>query len=498
VSVVRPACSDPVIGGFNPDPSVCRVGEDYYLATSSFEYVPGIPIYHSRDLVHWRQIGNAVDRPSQLAFPDSLPPSHGIWAPTLRHHDGRFWLATHVVGGGGNAIFTAEQAAGPWSDPVFLDLPGIDPDLAWHRGDCWCATSGIRIARIDPRSGRVLEGPVAAWGGAGGAYPEGPHLVRRGAWWYLLVAEGGTEHGHGVTVARSRSPRGPWTPGPDNPILTHRSTDRPVQSTGHADLVQTPDGDWWMVLLATRPRGASPRFHVLGRETFLAPVAWRDGWPVVGPIEAPGPAPARWQPHPAPPAPRDDFDDPSGLDAAFISPRSRPAASWSLSDRPGWLTLHATGPTLDRAPYTWVGKRQGAPTWAVATRVDPVGDAVAGLSIRLDEAHHYDIEVEAGRVSASARIGPLRQVLAAHACPPGPVQVGFRITAGTGTGGGPDEVEVHVHGRDAPLVRLDGRYVSTEVATGFTGRVIGMYVTRGTAHFDWYEASGGAPNPDAP
>ena len=168
---------NPVISGFHPDPSVCRVGEDYYLVCSSFEYFPGVPIFHSRDLVHWRQVGNVLDRPSQLELPPETPASGGIYAPTIRHHDGRFYLITTNVGGRGNFIVTADRPEGPWSDPVWIDLPGIDPDLSWDEdGSCWCAFSGTQIVRIDPESGTVLEGPYHAWSGVGMKYPEGPHL----------------------------------------------------------------------------------------------------------------------------------------------------------------------------------------------------------------------------------------------------------------------------------------------------------------------------------
>ena len=478
--------ANPVIGGFNPDPSVCRVNDDYYLVTSSFEYFPGIPIYHSRDLVHWRQIGNVVDRPTQIPLPDSLPPSHGIWAPTLRHYDGRFWLATHVVDRGGNVILTADDPAGPWSDPIFVDATGIDPDLAWDAdGACWFATSGIRMSRIDPLDGRMLEGPIDVWSGVGGSYPEAPHLYQVGDWWYLLIAEGGTERGHSVTVARARSPRGPFEPNPANPIQTHRSTNRPIQSTGHADFVQAADGSWWVVMLGTRPHGWSPQFHVLGRETFLAPVQWHEGWPVIGSVEPEMGSPAAWHPWPADGG-RDDFDA-ATLAPGFISPRSRRPDSWSLTLQPGWLTLTATGDSLDRPPYTWLGRRQAAPVWMASTLVDPGRGARAGLSIRLDEDHHYDLEGEGGVVFAIARVGPLRQVIGQRDVGRGPVTLRFDIRPQE-PATGPDTVAFQIGDDRQPLAELDGRYISTEVATGFTGRVIGMYVTAGTAAFDWYEA----------
>ncbi|WP_255952408.1 glycoside hydrolase family 43 protein [Streptomyces odontomachi] len=495
---------NPVIGGFHPDPSVCRVGEDYYLVCSSFEYVPGVPLFHSRDLVHWRQIGNVLDRPGQLELADDVPASAGIYAPTIRHHDGRFYMITTAVGDIGNFIVTAERPEGPWSDPIPLGLPGIDPDLAWDEdGTCWCTLAGVSTARIDPLSGRVLEGPFRSWSGTGFQHPEAPHLYRIGEWWYLLIAEGGTDRGHGVSIARARTPRGPFESCPANPILTHRSTDLPVQSTGHADLVSAPDGTWWMVLLGTRPRGGFPRYHVLGRETFLTPVQWRDGWPEVGPVQERHPAPAAW--HPLPPAPeRDDFDGPE-LAPHWISPRRRPANSFSLDERPGTLTLTATGPSLDRPGHTFVGRRQQHPDCRAAVRLEP-GTARCGLSVRMDEAHHYDLEVHGGEASVIARIGPLRQVVARHPVPPGPLTLTLDIRTGDvlpptvttadqatgeplGVGAhAPDTLAFSLGGPDpVPLAELDGRYLSTEVGGGFTGRVIGMYVTDGSAAFDWFD-----------
>jgi beta-xylosidase len=379
-----------------------------------------------------------------------------------------------------------------------LPLPGIDPDLAWgDDGNCWCAVSGVRVARIDPATGKVLEGPLPVWSGTGLQHPEAPHLYRIGDWWYLMLAEGGTALGHSVSIARARDPRGPYEPAPANPVLSHSGTGLPIQCTGHADLVQAPDGTWWMLLLATRPRGFFPSFHVLGRETFLTPVQWADGWPRVGPVGERHPAPDAWHPVELPPE-RDDFDA-GQLAPYWISPRSRPEGAWSLSERPGWLTLRATGDSLDRPGHTFLGRRQQHPECRVAARLDP-GTARAGLSVRMDEAHHYDVEIAGGEVGVVARIGPVRQCLVRRAVPPGPVTLVVEIRTAspvppsvTRPGeqapgvrpGGPDTVVLSVEGGE-PLAELDGRYLSTQVAGGFTGRVIGMYVTEGTASFDWF------------
>jgi xylan 1,4-beta-xylosidase len=485
---------NPVIAGFHPDPSICRVGDDYYLACSSFEYFPGVPIHHSRDLVNWTQIGNALDRPSQLPMSPQTPSSGGVYAPTLRHHDGRFWLVTTNVGrGGGNLLVTATDPAGPWSEPVALSgVPGIDPDLAWDEdGACWCTYAGVEQVRIDPRTGLSIGPPRRVWSGTPGAKaPEAPHLYRIDGYWYLLIAEGGTERGHGVSIARGASIGGPFEPCPANPILTHRSTDHPVQNTGHADLVQAPDGSWWMVLLGVRPGGGTPGWHVLGRETFLAPVSWVDGWPVVGEPATDLPAPP-WPLRPGPVVPdRDDFD----LDALrphWVSLRERSVADCTTNEQTGWLTLRARGASLDEADVTFVGRRQQHLSCRVRTLIDPA-EGYGGLAVRLDEHHHYEIEAAAGQVRVFARIGPLRTLVAARSVPAGPVVLAVRVAPQVSPDprSGPDAVSLGVEEPDGAftaLAALDGRYLSTEVAGGFTGRVIGMYAAVGTVRFDWFE-----------
>ncbi|MET9384856.1 glycoside hydrolase family 43 protein [Streptomyces sp. NPDC002928] len=487
--------ANPVIPGFHSDPSICRVGDDYYLVCSSFEYFPGVPVFHSRDLVHWTQIGNALDRPSQLPLPTDTPSSAGIYAPTLRHHDGRFWLiVTLVCEGGGNLLFTTTDPAGPWSDPVRLPgVPGIDPDLAWDEdGTCWCTVAGVAQVRIDPHTGESFGPPHRLWSGTPGAKaPEAPHLYRIGDHWYLLIAEGGTERGHGVSVARGSTPTGPFEPCPANPILTHRGSEHPIQNTGHADLVQAPDGSWWMVLLGVRPGGGTPGWHVLGRETFLAPVTWVDGWPVVGDLEPDMPAPA-WPLRPGPVEPhRDDFDL-SALQPCWVSLRDRSARHCTTKERAGWLTLHARGSSLDEPDVVFVGRRQQHLSCRARTLIDPA-EGRGGLAVRLDEDHHYEIEAGSGEVRVLARIGPLRTVVASRTVPAGPLVLGVEVTP-TQTlrdaRSGPDTLSLGFEEPDGTftvLGTLDGRYLSTEVAGGFTGRVIGMYASGGAVHFDWFD-----------
>ena len=488
--------ANPVIAGLYPDPSVCRVGDDFYLACSSFEYFPGVPLFHSRDLVHWEQIGNVLDRPSQLHLPTATHSSGGVYAPTLRYHDGRFWLIVAIVApGGGTMVFTATDPAGPWSEPIRLpEVGGIDQDLAWDDdGSCWCTYAGIEQVRIDPGTGRTLGQPRRLWSGTPGAQaPEAPHLYRIGDYWYLLIAEGGTERGHAVSIARGPTPGGPFEPCPDNPVISHRGTNRPIQNTGHADLVEAPDGSWWMVLLGVRPGGGTPGWHVLGRETFLAPVTWVDGWLVVGEL-APVMAAPPWPPKPIPPTPvRDDFDGHS-LHPRWISVRSRPAENCSLTDRPGWLTLHARAGSIDDPDIMFVGRRQQHLSCRATALID-ASEGHGGLAVRIDERHHYDLEVGDGEVRVVARIGSVRPVVATAAVPAGPIRLRIDVVA-TAPGDWspcmePDVLRLGVEQEDGTfevLAELDGRYLSTEVAGGFTGRVIGMYAAAGTVWFDWFD-----------
>lgn len=462
----RTAATVPIIPGFHPDPSVCRVGDDYYLANSSFEYVPGVPIWHSRDLVAWTQVGNALVREEQ--FPAARAgDSGGIYAPTLRHHRGRFWLITSDVGDphGGQRLFRADAIDGPWSDAIELpELHGIDPDLCFtDDGEClvtycsWASgPSAIWQAAIDPEVGRVLESPRLLWGGTELGHTEGPHLYRRDAWWYLVVAEGGTERGHGVSVARSRDPRGPFEAAPHNPVYTHRSTEHPVQNVGHADLVERPDGTWAAVHLGVRPRGMTPSFHVNGRETFLAEVDWVDDWPVFRPSDATPPERA-W-----------DVDDRfDRLHPRWVSPRAR--IEDFASPVPGGLEVRD-------ADGAGVYTRLQALHWIAVFQVESEGaDSVVHAEIRLDDRHRVGVRIAAGTATALWTVGGAVVELGSVDATRGRVEIASVASAT----GGPDDVVLTADGRS--LGAIDGRYLSTEVAAGFTGRVAGVRVERGVA-----------------
>ncbi len=278
---------NPVIRGFNPDPSVCRAGNDYYLVTSTFEYFPGIPIYRSADLVNWEHIANAVTRPSQLPMSEAEA-SGGIWAPTIRYNDGIFYI-TATFSGRGNFIISAPDPRGEWSDAVWTDMDGIDPSMLFDNGKMYyCAndcggriklykTEGISLAEMNPETGKVTGEIKRIWEGTGGGWLEAPHIYHIGDWYYLLAAEGGTGANHTAVLARSRNIWGEYEPCPYNPILTNRNdTSKQISCAGHADLVDTPSGDWYMAHLAARSYVSGKT--TLGRETFLTPVKWADGW----------------------------------------------------------------------------------------------------------------------------------------------------------------------------------------------------------------------------
>ncbi|MFB4420809.1 family 43 glycosylhydrolase [Streptomyces sp. QL37] len=464
----------PVIPGFYPDPSVCRVGDDYYLVTSSFEYFPGVPIFHSRNLVDWKQIGNVLDRPGQLVVrPGREGASAGIYAPTIRHHDGRFWVTTtnRETVMDGHLIVHTDDPAGDWSDPVHTTgALGIDPDLAWDTdGTCYLTYSspgGIWQTTVEPTTGKVLSTPQVIWTGTGLAHPEGPHLIRRGAYWYLLIAEGGTGPGHGICLARSESPSGPWESHPNNPVLSHRSTEHPVQNTGHGDLVELPDGSWAMVHLGVRPRGSFPETHVNGRETFLTGIDWVDDWPVV--VEDRFTVPEQ------PTAFTEEFAG-QGLDPRFVAPGVDPRSFTEIT--PGGGVRLAAG----RAPEAREAERllafRARDTAWTATATVPEGDVA--FVVRIDDAHWAGLERRGRTLSARVVIGPLDQVLASveDAAPDRPLVL--RTTSNTeqfSFAKGPDDLHLGYLGEEGfqPLITIDGRYLSTEVAGGFTGRVIGL------------------------
>ncbi|WP_159499883.1 glycoside hydrolase family 43 protein [Microbacterium sp. 18062] len=483
---------NPLVNGFHPDPSVVRVGDEWFLATSSFEYLPGIPIHRSRDFETWELIGHVATRPGQLAVED-VPTAGGAWAPTIRHRDGVFHLVITDAMGRGTLHFTATDPAGLWSDGDLIlkqdgssPIDGIDPDIAWDdEGNVYITYSGLILSgdqlgqhlgiqqvKVDLDRHIALEEPRSLWSGTGGQFPEAPHLYEVGGRWYLMIAEGGTERGHGISIARGDGPEGPFETAPHNPLVSARSTIRPIQNTGHGDLVPGPDGQWLCVLLGVRPRSGTRAFSALGRETFVTPVRWEDdGWPAIDPVLL----------NPRPGTRTEvSFDEP--LDAEWIAVRALPSAVADLGSRPGWLTLHADGTTLDDPRPVFVGRRQEHLTNSATVHVD-VSDGAGGLAVRYDERFHVEVEAGAGSVTARAVVGGLVQE---WTLPFAGAELDLHIdsrkpasSAGFVTTSDVFHLAATIDGERVELAEVDGRFLASETAESFTGRVIGVYAVAG-------------------
>ncbi|TDQ50780.1 glycoside hydrolase family 43 protein [Actinorugispora endophytica] len=353
---------NPVLTGFHPDPSILRVGSDYYLATSTFEWCPGVTLHHSRDLVNWRSLGGALTE-TRLLDLTGRRDSAGVWAPALSYRDGLFFLVyTNVDNYAGgfwdtpNYVTTAREITGPWSDPVTLHTRGFDPSFFHDEdGRSWMLSSamdwrpghnafgGIVLQEFSVRDMALVGEARTIFEGTETGVTEAPHLYRHDGWYYLMTAEGGTTWKHQVTVARSRDITGPYEPDPAGPTLSAR--DRPeltLQKAGHASMVRTPHGEWYLAHLTARPLTRRGRC-VLGRETALQQVEWSaDGWPrVAGAVprdEVPGPLGAAAHPWPETPA-VDDFDEP-GLRPEWSTLRRPASPDWvSLTERPGHLRV---------------------------------------------------------------------------------------------------------------------------------------------------------------
>ena len=414
---------NPVIRGVAPDPSVCRVGEDFFLATSSFDFWPGIPIHHSTDLVHWELIGHAVTRPDQVWPGGDANSAINLFAPTLRHHDGRFYVAcTNAspqdpelgVAGGivGNFVVHTEDPTGPWSAAAWVDREAFDPSLTFADGACYYTRRTLDFrdpakglgpivqGEIDPRTGRILREltPITpGYGGFASNDIEGPHLYKIDGTYYLFSAEGGTEKGHMQTIARSASPYGPFEPAPHNPVLTHRHLSvQPIHCTGHADLVEAPDGSWWAVFLATRKRSMQGP-NLLGRETWLAPVEWADGWPVIGnngTVDFEMKAPSL-------PIAHDSLRRTGDPWLNGWSTRGFPLDGITIESSPSGanIELPTSSETLDgpgRCSAVFLRQLEDEASFTATLREIPRGGNRAGITVYVAPDHHFDCVVERG------------------------------------------------------------------------------------------------------
>jgi alpha-N-arabinofuranosidase len=503
---------NPVLTGFYPDPSITRAGDRFYLVTSTFAYFPGIPVFESTDLVHWRQIGNVIDRPSQLDF-DGLGMSRGVFAPTIEFHDGTFYVLNTAVDSGGNFFVTASDPAGPWSDPFWLPgIDGIDPSFFFDAdGKVYILNNGppdrqplydghraIWMQEFDPAAKQpVGERKVLVDGGVDittrPIWIEGPHIYSKDGWYYLVCAEGGTGPNHSQVALRSRSVWGPYDPFEGNPILTQRDLPpdrpKPITNAGHADLVEAPDGSWWATFLATRTY--EDIHYNTGRETFLLPVTWRDGWPIILehgeaiPYVARGPRFIERNSQ-VPPTTgnftwRDDFDA-REPDPAWLQPRV-PKDSWfDVQGREGWLSVKPAAVSLDTLGNpAFLARRQQHFRFDASTAFEaaiPNGVA-AGMAAFQSEQYWYFLGArrKAGGVQLfleKSTAGTVETVATAivTAAEPAPT-LSMKISG--------DERSYSFYydadGKGWTALRLndDGRILSTEVAGGFVGAVVGLH-----------------------
>lgn len=504
---------NPVLSGFYPDPSVVLVGDDYYMVNSSFEWYPGMPIHHSKDLVNWKLIGYGLERPDQVELPKGLKDSRGIYAVTIRHHDGLFYLITTCVNCEGNFYVTAENPAGPWSDPVWLNSRGIDPSLFWDDdGTCyytghanitgvndWPQKNGAWMQVLDLKQKKLVgERKQLTHGHAKNArWTEGPHVYKIEDKYMLLVAEGGTGFHHAVTVHHSDSIWGPYIPNHANPVLTHRNLgqDYPIHSVGHADLVQTQKGDWWALALAKRKKD---EFSLLARETFLTPVRFENQEGTMTPVFNPGIGHLSqsqkrpdlpWSPFEAKPV-RDEFDtDKLGLEWNFLR---TPYTKW-YDIANGELSINLRPELLDSLVNpSFIACRIQHHRFRATTKMEFASrrkNETAGISVYRNSTNHWQLikqgrelvliktkkgqTIEVARVPYTAK-NVLLQVEGDN------TKVSFKY--------GPAIKSLKLLAENEDLT-----VVADEVALGFSGPYVGMYGTsngkksKKTVSFKWFD-----------
>ncbi len=532
--------TNPILAGFYPDPSICRAGNDYYIVNSSFAYYPGLPIFHSKDLLNWKLIGHAMDRPSQLDL-DSAGVSRGLFAPAISYHNGVFYIVCTLIDKMGNFVITTKDPAGPWSDPVALpQVNGIDPSLFFDdNGKAYILYNSIPPNNISLHDGhrtiRMFEFDAASLKVTGEekllinggtdmskkpVWIEGPHIIRKDGWYYLICAEGGTGYNHSEVVFRSRTIDGPYISYEKNPILTQRHLDpnrkNPITTTGHADFVEGPDGKWWAVFLGCRPYEGD--FYNTGRETFMAPVEWKDGWPTINPgveeVQYKYPINAtlnkKSEKYNGNYYFRDEFDD-TILNKRYSFLRTVREKWYSVNDRwikKGCLSIKLRPETIHgKENPSFVAFRQPHLSGhaAAALRFDPFDPKEkVGLMVFQNETHYYFICLSrdsAGPViqlfkgpgkkgsSATPELLAVAPVTSDH-----DDNVFFKITSN----GGLSYSFWYATGkkiRDWKLLRenLDGKFLSTKTAGGFVGSMYAMYATSNgqltdrKAFFEWFE-----------
>jgi alpha-N-arabinofuranosidase len=527
--------TNPILAGFYPDPSICRVGSDYYLVTSSFSYFPGIPIFHSRDLVNWKQIGHVMDRPEQLDL-DGLGVSRGIFAPAIRHHGGVFYVTCTLVDKGGNFVVTSKKPEGPWSNPVWIpQINGIDPSMFFdENGKTYIVYNSIapddkplynghrtlRMYGFDVANLKVMGDEILLVNGGTDLskkpiWIEAPHIFQKDGYYYLIAAEGGTGDQHSEVVFRSKNVAGPYVPYERNPILTQRHLDpnrkNPITSTGHADFVQTESGEWWAVFLGCRPYDDG--YYNTGRETFLAPVKWLDGWPVINPeheeVQYHYPFPFKPSqeavaiPHRGNFQFRDEFVA-EKLNHNWVFLRTPREKWYDLKSRKGFLTMQLRPESCagNKNP-SFLGHRQQHLRGSASVAIDfspKAENEKAGLVIFQNEKHFYFLCKSFDGYAA---------VIQLYKSGEDQMELLGSQTITDEQKAKPLHLRIEVRGNTYSFSfatdsgkwillqdYVDARFLSTKVAGGFVGCVYALYATslgkpsENSAHFDWFEYVG--------
>lgn len=497
---------NPVLAGFYPDPSLVRVDKDYYLCTSTFEFFPGVPLFHSKNLINWEQIGHCLTRESQLPL-EQAPPSTGILASTIRYHKGKFYMITtnmtHLIQSGvGNFIVQADNPGGEWSEPVWIDHQGIDPSLLFDDDDkvYYCGTGFdeqgqcIILFQINPDTGEILSEKKTISYSVNGKCPESPHIYKINGQYFLMLAEGGTEYGHMVTIQRGDNIWGPYEACPDNPILTHRNYNgETVQCVGHAELFEDHKGNWWMVCLGARPNG--PMLHHIGRETFLLPVTWKNGWPYPVSskitLEMSGPLPGI--PMPRKTTCHTDFDT-KKLPLEFNYIRNPRKENYYLDSKNSKMILTGGSQGLSGGTHspTFLGIRQKELKTTTTTRLElssVTPGTIAGLCAYYMDTHHYEIRIhninDDIQVELNKCIYDLEAVTATSRIHGKYIE--FKIDSTK------DTYVFSYRMDDADFIVLGEGMTAglateiTEVMT-FTGTYIGIFVQNGTASFEFFKS----------
>jgi alpha-N-arabinofuranosidase len=490
-----------------------RVDDDYYLVNSSFSYSPGVPIFHSKDLVNWKSLAHILVTPKQLPLKNQQV-SRGIYAPTLRYHKGTFYLITTLVDGRGNFIVTATDPAGPWSDPIDLpEVGGIDPDIFFdddgrvyithneepmgkplyqgHRA-IWQWEFDLATKKIIKNSGKMIVD-----GGTDIAkkpvWIEGPHIYKINGWYYLICAEGGTSFDHSAVVFRARSLKDKFIPFEGNPILTQRDLDEnranPITTIGHADLVQTKEGDWWAVFLGTR--SYDKKYFNTGRETFLLPVTWKNEWPHIldkgqaVPYRLPAPRIAKTTANAE--ATTGNFVWQDNFSSTHLLPHwntlGTVESNWyQLNPEHKSLRIQASTNRLSGlAQPAFIGRRQQHMHFTAKTELQlPTAEKIsAGIAAFQSEGAHYYFGVQRTGKSYQVFIEQTNKsapkIIASISIPK--ATLGKNITLGiTGNAGKISFSYYNKTGEPVTILKdADATLLSTEVAGGFVGTYLGMH-----------------------